>query len=537
MIRLHQTFGAHTGRVIELDREVIRFGRLPDNEVAFDPHADLDASGRHAEIRREGDAWVLIDVGSRNGTHVGGKRVTRHPLTSGDEIEFGIGGPRVRVEIVGDPVRPGGSRPGVATAAATPIAPQSPAMQAPAFGQATPAPYASPMPGQPMPGQPMPGQPMPGQPMPGPSSQQSPGSGGPRYGQRTVGMMIQAAVEQAERQRAQGGNRSTAFLRAVATEAAHSSSRGLKMAVALLTVLLMLTLAAVVALFFYARWQERRLRDENVSLQHELAELGDGQSGERDRLEHRLQELNEQLHESQDSRGAHIAAANDEAVYILISRHDDRREVVCSAFAVRPDLLATNAHCVSAVERELARRRDVSVVANHGRGPPIRVARMWRHPMFVSDRPVPSPDVGLIRVDGTLPKLVHLATVAQLPGLHVGDDIFVYGFPSQIADTGAPVAVLTSGVIGRMTAFDGTDAPPARRFLVSHSAFTEEGTAGSPIFDRRGRVVAINAGNYRARTRVTDTGTHVTRTVEGETAYAWAVRVDLLLQLLAGMPQ
>ena len=50
-------------------------------------------------------------------------------------------------------------------------------------------------------------------------------------------------------------------------------------------------------------------------------------------------------------------------------------------------------------------------------------------------------------------------------------------------------------------------------------------------------MVAINAGNYRARTRVTDTGTHVTRTVEGETAYAWAVRVDLLLQLLAGMPQ
>ncbi len=522
MIRLHQTFGAHTGRVLELDRDVIRFGRLPDNEVSFDPHADLDASGRHAEIRRENGVWMLIDIGSRNGTLVGGKRITRHPLTSGEEIEFGLGGPRRRFEGVGGaPASMGGSRPGVATAAATPIAPVNPTPPPSPFFGAHPSPPPSNLPPSNLPPPNLP-----------PSS-----PGEPRYGQRTVGMMIQAAIEQADRQRASGGNRSTAFFRAIATEAAQSSSRGLKIAVALLSLLLVLTLGAVVALFFSARWQERKLRDENVQLQRDLASLGDDETSERQRLEQRLQELNEQLHESQQARGARIANANDDAVYILLSEHGEHREVLCTAFSVRPDLLATNAHCVGALEREMGRNHDVSVLPNHGRGQAMRVMQMWRHPMFIADQPVPSPDVGLVRVDRAMPRQVELATVAQLPELHTGEDVFLFGFPGQIAGTGAPVAVLTSGVVGRMTAFDGTEADPTRQFLVSHSAFTDDGAAGSPLFDRHGRVVAINAGNYRGRTRVTDTGTRVSRTVEGETAYAWAVRVDLLLQLLAGMPQ
>ncbi len=101
MIRLLQTFGAHAGRQLDLALERIRFGRLPDNEFAFDPHADLDASGRHAEIVLDGGHYVLVDVGSRNGTFVDGRRVDRLALRGGEEIEFGPGGPRVRVELPG----------------------------------------------------------------------------------------------------------------------------------------------------------------------------------------------------------------------------------------------------------------------------------------------------------------------------------------------------------------------------------------------------------------------------------------------------
>jgi FHA domain len=98
-IRLQQTFGAHAGRVREFDQTVIRIGRLPTNDVAFDPHADLDASGNHAEIRKEARGYVLVDVGSRNGTLVNGQTVQTYALRGGEEIEFGTGGPRIRVEL------------------------------------------------------------------------------------------------------------------------------------------------------------------------------------------------------------------------------------------------------------------------------------------------------------------------------------------------------------------------------------------------------------------------------------------------------
>lgn len=84
----------------------VRFGRHPECEVAFDPHRDIDASSRHAELRSAGtppDAWLLVDLGSSNGTYVDGRRITeatvehRTPIA----IEFGSGGPRVRL-FVGD---------------------------------------------------------------------------------------------------------------------------------------------------------------------------------------------------------------------------------------------------------------------------------------------------------------------------------------------------------------------------------------------------------------------------------------------------
>ena len=139
MIRLTQTFGAHAGRVREFDQDVIRCGRLPTNDLAFDPHADLDASGNHAEIRREGTQWVLVDSGSRNGTLVNGRPVQRHVLADNEEIEFGTGGPRVRIKLEASVLSALGSLRGPQpTAPATPIdlSPQSSAIPSSAPGSA-----------------------------------------------------------------------------------------------------------------------------------------------------------------------------------------------------------------------------------------------------------------------------------------------------------------------------------------------------------------------------------------------------------------
>lgn len=105
MIRLRQIKGADSGRELEFDQDLIRIGRMPDSDVNFDPEVDLDASGRHAEIRNEDGRYLLIDTGSRNGTWLNGQRIKHAALKTGDEIEFGRGGPRLEIESIHGPAK------------------------------------------------------------------------------------------------------------------------------------------------------------------------------------------------------------------------------------------------------------------------------------------------------------------------------------------------------------------------------------------------------------------------------------------------
>jgi hypothetical protein len=73
-------------RSYPLSKDVVTVGRLDTCDVAL---ADPGASRRHAEVRREGDEWVVLDLGSTNGTIVNGKRVNRHRLAKGDRITVG----------------------------------------------------------------------------------------------------------------------------------------------------------------------------------------------------------------------------------------------------------------------------------------------------------------------------------------------------------------------------------------------------------------------------------------------------------------
>lgn len=81
----------------------VRFGRHPECEVSFDPQRDIDASSRHAELRQVDAGWVLVDLGSSNGTYADGHRVTETPVVRNVPVavEFGPGGPRIRL-FVGD---------------------------------------------------------------------------------------------------------------------------------------------------------------------------------------------------------------------------------------------------------------------------------------------------------------------------------------------------------------------------------------------------------------------------------------------------
>ncbi len=74
-------------QVYDLDQPVIRIGRGAGMDILID---NVAVSRRQAEIREEGGAWVVRDLGSANGTFLNGQRLTaEQPLRPGDEISFG----------------------------------------------------------------------------------------------------------------------------------------------------------------------------------------------------------------------------------------------------------------------------------------------------------------------------------------------------------------------------------------------------------------------------------------------------------------
>ena len=80
---------------ISLTRTPITIGRLSTNDVVI---SDSNVSRRHAELRRNGDGWTLVDLGSTNGSVVNGKLAKEHALKSGDRISFGTSELEFRAE-------------------------------------------------------------------------------------------------------------------------------------------------------------------------------------------------------------------------------------------------------------------------------------------------------------------------------------------------------------------------------------------------------------------------------------------------------
>lgn len=68
-------------------RTVFTIGRSPECDL---PLGDITVSWRHAELRRTGAAWVLVDLGSTNGTRVNGWRAdSGFTVRAGDWVSFG----------------------------------------------------------------------------------------------------------------------------------------------------------------------------------------------------------------------------------------------------------------------------------------------------------------------------------------------------------------------------------------------------------------------------------------------------------------
>ena len=74
------------GQTHALDAASTMIGRSRRCDVVL---ADPNTSRQHAEVRREGDAYVVIDLDSTNGVLVNRRAVKRAVLQDGDRIELG----------------------------------------------------------------------------------------------------------------------------------------------------------------------------------------------------------------------------------------------------------------------------------------------------------------------------------------------------------------------------------------------------------------------------------------------------------------
>jgi pSer/pThr/pTyr-binding forkhead associated (FHA) protein len=78
--------GPNAGSRFLLDQDVTTAGRHPESDIFLD---DVTVSRRHVEFLRQGNGFVVRDVGSLNGTYVNRERIDSATLSGGDEVQIG----------------------------------------------------------------------------------------------------------------------------------------------------------------------------------------------------------------------------------------------------------------------------------------------------------------------------------------------------------------------------------------------------------------------------------------------------------------
>ena len=86
MPRLLVIKGADEGKHFDLEEAVSSVGRDGTNQIRLH---DTEVSRRHAEFRQQDDGYLLVDIGSANGTFVNNERISQIALKPGDHLAFG----------------------------------------------------------------------------------------------------------------------------------------------------------------------------------------------------------------------------------------------------------------------------------------------------------------------------------------------------------------------------------------------------------------------------------------------------------------
>lgn len=447
--------GARAGAREPLGGTFMSIGRHPTCDVRFDPERDLDVSSRHAVLFLKEGHWQLRDLGSTNGTYVNGTRITgERPLAEGDVIRFGPTGPEARFSLREEEGRKDGRTEGRhdGTAERT-VAINGPAVE--------PVPNTVEQP-----------EPEPSLPAPGTTTrvriEVAKQTRTLRNVATVLGILAMAALGGWLWQRRQAAAEMTrqrlAYLAKVDS--------------LLYTVgAMQIDVTAMRSALDSARGETSRLRDL-------LAEAGSDPAAaaqlrrEIDASIFRQQ----QIVAAATLDGAAIAAANRNALAVVLAEMGDGRIFSATGFAVRTTagdgLIVTNRHSVTGSDGEAANR--LGVIFN-GSAQNFKTEVIATHPTL---------DVALLKVTvaGGVPIVKGLAW--REPPLRVGDPAVVMGFPlgldlamggdwQQVGISATLNTGTTSRVLPELLQLDGYGA---------------QGSSGSPVFDRDGMVVGVLYG-------------------------------------------
>jgi pSer/pThr/pTyr-binding forkhead associated (FHA) protein len=83
MAKVYLKFNSAIIKEIKLDKDEITFGRKSGNDIVID-HPTI--SGFHGKIKKDGDNFVVEDLGSTNGTFLRGQKIKSGTLKDGDQL-------------------------------------------------------------------------------------------------------------------------------------------------------------------------------------------------------------------------------------------------------------------------------------------------------------------------------------------------------------------------------------------------------------------------------------------------------------------
>jgi hypothetical protein len=85
-VLLIRTGGGREGEIVGLESDVLTIGRSPHSDLFLD---DVTVSRHHARVLHDAVGFMVEDLNSLNGTYVNRKRIERHQLLDGDELQIG----------------------------------------------------------------------------------------------------------------------------------------------------------------------------------------------------------------------------------------------------------------------------------------------------------------------------------------------------------------------------------------------------------------------------------------------------------------